>query len=541
MDNLKRWLAAPVFEDEDKTWAAWLFNLLTLSFLGLLGAFVLLRMMFGQSAEGWNVTSLAMIGLMGLMVGMQAVMRQGYVKTASAVVIGGSWVTLVYLAWDNRGVNDTALSALLVTILLANLLINWQSGVMVSVLSTLMVWGIAYAQSTGLIAASSSPYPFRDALDLTVVFTVSTLVMILTTIHLNNVASRARQSEKSLTSSAQELQALNISLEQQVSDRTRRLEAVAHLSGHLATILHVDELLEELVNQVKDTFGYYHVQVYLLDKSYQKLVLAAAPGEVGAKMKAAGHHILLNTPANLAARAARTGQTTLEANLPQLVDWQPNPLLPDTRSQMAVPIMLEQQAVGVLDVQENKVAGLTDSDANMLRSLVNQVAIAIQNARNFEQIEASLGEVQAAQEQYITGAWQKAKVSAGVEPYLYTQPGAAPLNETAQQGLLAKQQLILTQSVPVIVESNQESARHTLVAPINLRQKISAHCSCKPVVRPPPGVKMTWPPLRLLWTRWPKPPKTCACLMKCVSRPPRSKPSGRCLKGCRRPPTWRIW
>ncbi len=225
-----------------------------------------------------------------------------------------------------------------------------------------------------------------------------------------------------------QLRHLIANLEQRVIARTKRLEIVAALSERLTAILDFDQLLFELVNQVKDNFGYYHVHVYITDEEKQTLVMTAGAGEAGRKMKEQRHTISLDASASLVARAARSKEIVRVDNVRKDPEWLPNPLLPDTHSEMAVPIYVDGKVVGVLDVQESEIAGLDESDANLLRSLANQVAVAIRNARLFEQVETELTEVRVLQQQYVAQAWDRNRVlrrgigrvqfSAGTNPAL---------------------------------------------------------------------------------------------------------------------------
>ena len=205
-----------------------------------------------------------------------------------------------------------------------------------------------------------------------------------------------------------QLRSLFNSLEQRVASRTRRLQIIASLSEHLNSILTPEELLAEVVKQVKENFGYYHVQLYLLDTSSSSssfegrgqgvLVAAERMGLADAEMMAPGHSILLNTPTSLVARAARSGKIVTVDNIQEVEDWSANPLLPDTRAEMAVPIIQEGEIIGVLNVHADQVAALDENDANLLRSLANQVAVALTNARLFKQMTQSKEEAEIAKE-----------------------------------------------------------------------------------------------------------------------------------------------
>jgi GAF domain-containing protein/HAMP domain-containing protein len=254
-------------------------------------------------------------------------------------------------------------------------------------------------------------------------------------------------------------------LEQRVVGRTQRLEMLATLSERLTAILDFEQLLTELVNQVKERFDYYHAHVYILDESRQDLVMAAGAGQAGAEMKAQGHHIPLNASTSLVARAARSSEIVWVDDVREAEDWLPNPLLPDTYAEMAVPIILEGQMVGVLDVQEDEIAGLDEGDANLLRSLANQVAVAIRNARLF-------AEARAAQELYLEQSWEKTRIAPASGQYLYVRPGATLLDETKRQAMTEARRQALAQSRPAVVAPNDGSSEgKSLVAPINLRDK----------------------------------------------------------------------
>lgn len=237
---------------------------------------------------------------------------------------------------------------------------------------------------------------------------------------------------KAFNSMTAQLRELIGSLEQRVVDRTQRLEIAATLGERMSAILNVEQLLAEVVNQIKDNFNYYHAHVYLLDDKREKLVVAEGAGVAGAEMKAKGHSISLDAPTSLVARAARTTQIVKVDNVRETVDWLPNPLLPDTHSEMAVPIILEGEVVGVLDVQEDKIAGLDEGDANLLRSLANQVAVAIRNARQFTEVQTALAEARAAQGRYLEQAWEQAKSASQNASYHYHQPGAVALSAESQ-------------------------------------------------------------------------------------------------------------
>jgi GAF domain-containing protein/HAMP domain-containing protein len=250
-------------------------------------------------------------------------------------------------------------------------------------------------------------------------------------------------------------------LEEQVAARTRRLEIAASLGERFAGILDFDQLLTQLVEQVKASFGYYHAHIYILDDERENLVMTAGAGEPGAKMKATGHHIPLRAPASLVARAARSGQIVRVDNVREAKDWLPNPLLPDTYSEMSVPIIVDEQVMGVLDVQQNRIAGLDEGDANLLRSLANQVAVSIRNARLFAEVESALAEAHIAQEIYQQQAWEAIKRAGQERDYLYSRPGSPVIT---QEQLLQLDHPPHSSARPAVLEN-------ALMVPIRSREQ----------------------------------------------------------------------
>ncbi len=170
-------------------------------------------------------------------------------------------------------------------------------------------------------------------------------------------------------------------LEKQVAARTRALETSTEVSRRLSTILDQDQLVKEVVEQLVTAFGYYYAHIYLFEEDENTLVMKGGTGEAGQVLLARGHTIPKGR--GLVGRAAETNKIVLVGDTLNEEGWLPNDLLPETRSECAVPISVGDKVLGVFDVQHNIVDGITEEDVDLLEGLANQVAIAIQNAQAY--------------------------------------------------------------------------------------------------------------------------------------------------------------
>jgi len=182
-----------------------------------------------------------------------------------------------------------------------------------------------------------------------------------------------------------ELDSARIDLEQRVVARTKDLATVAEVGTATATILETDKLLQEVVDLTKERFKLYHSHIYLLDEQARLLVLTAGAGEPGRIMVTEGRSIQLDREQSLVARAARERKGVTVNDVTQEPDHLPNPLLPETRSELAVPMIVGGNVIGVFDIQSEQVGRFGESDVAIQTTLAAQLATSIQNVRSFEQ------------------------------------------------------------------------------------------------------------------------------------------------------------
>jgi putative methionine-R-sulfoxide reductase with GAF domain len=218
---------------------------------------------------------------------------------------------------------------------------------------------------------------------------------------------------RTFNETTQRIQELVTGLELLVADRTRALETSNEVGRSLSQILDVNELTSEVVRRVRDAFDYYHVHIYLFDDNQQNLILAGGTGQAGKIMLAQRHQIPKEK--GLVGRAATTKAPVFIEDVIKVEDWLPNPLLPDTKSELAVPIAIGDKVLGVLDVQHNQLGVLTEGSMGFLQSIASQIAIALRNARLYEQAQRK-----ANQEAIVNQIGQQIQQAINVEGVLQT-------------------------------------------------------------------------------------------------------------------------
>ena len=211
----------------------------------------------------------------------------------------------------------------------------------------------------------------------------------------------------------EQLQDSFTNLERRIANRTRALEISTEVSRRLSTILDQDQLVKEVVNELVSAFNYYYAHIYLFDDDKNTLVMKGGTGEAGQVLLSRGHTIQKGR--GLVGRAAEENQVILVGDTLNEEGWLPNELLPETRSECAVPIAIGDKILGVFDVQHNIINGITEEDATLLQSIANQVAIAVQNAQAFTQAQA-----QAEIEERVNIIGQKIQTASTVEETIQT-------------------------------------------------------------------------------------------------------------------------
>jgi GAF domain-containing protein/HAMP domain-containing protein len=192
---------------------------------------------------------------------------------------------------------------------------------------------------------------------------------------------------------------------QEVQRRSAQIQAAAEIARDVNSTTDLNELLNQAVTMVRDRFGFYHAGLFLLDERREYAVLKAATGEAGKRMLQQGHKLRVGA-VGIVGDTTSNGKPHIALDVGQDITHFKNPLLPLTHSEMALPLRVGERLIGALDVQSTKVAAFEQDDINILQTMADQLAIAIENARLIQQLSQTVQELEQAYGRYTQDAWR---------------------------------------------------------------------------------------------------------------------------------------
>jgi GAF domain-containing protein len=404
---------------------------------------------------------------------------RGSLTLAKAVVPVALVLAVTTIALSADSMHRISIVAYPLTIIIAALLQGRRSLVITTPLAVLAIGMLGVMDVIGL--STSSMKTFTDLEDiLTGMMLLAATAGILNLLigRLRSALARAESNEQAQLEANRELTNLKQSLEQRIKERTNELqqrgteleaanrqirrkaahlEALAQVAHTVASVRDLNQLLPQIAIAISEQFGFYHVGVFLLDEASEYAVLSATNSEGGRKMLERKHRLRVGQE-GIVGHVTATGEARVALDVGKDAVFFDNPELPDTHSELALPLKSEDHIMGALDVQSTERGAFTSDDVQMLRLLADQVSLAIENARLFDETRSALSEAEAISRQFTREAWGRVPAEHRLLGYRYNVAGAAPLNEPMDLSELGKRRSSESQK-----EANQ------VVIPIELR------------------------------------------------------------------------
>ncbi|HJW90003.1 MAG TPA: GAF domain-containing protein [Anaerolineales bacterium] len=203
-----------------------------------------------------------------------------------------------------------------------------------------------------------------------------------------------------------DLKTLKAGLQQHVDRQVVELKAAALVAREAAAIRDVELLLKQGVNLIGEQFRFDHAGIFLLDAAGEFAVLQAANSPGGRRMLGRNHKLAVGRT-GIVGWVAGSGEARIVLDVRADSDYYANPDLPETRSELAVPLKVRGRVIGVLDVQSNQAGAFTSEDTEVLQILADQLALAIENARLFEESQNALRALEKVYGQQTRQAWRR--------------------------------------------------------------------------------------------------------------------------------------
>ncbi|HRK89824.1 MAG TPA: GAF domain-containing protein [Anaerolineales bacterium] len=342
------------------------------------------------------------------------------------------------------GILGDARLFMLGAITMSALLFSWRAGLVMTIIAllTYIVFGWLILNGEMSLTNPTAPAP-----NLNGWITASTSLLLLSVLVVNGIRltqTEFRKAEDNTRSLLSELRKEQTYLEERVEERTQTLDkrtaqlrAVAEVGKSITSYRNLSDLLQQTTYLIHENFGYYHVGIFLLDNHKEYAVLTATNSEGGRRMLEKGHQLKVGET-GIVGFVAENLQARIALDVGADAVFFNNPDLPNTRSEMALPLVATGQILGVLDVQSTEPQAFTEDDVATIQILAEQIAVAIQNTNLFSETEKALESARVAYGEFSREAWSKILRNQPKIGFIATPPTTLQTGGDAIEPSLAK-------------------------------------------------------------------------------------------------------
>lgn len=477
---LEKLFSPPVFsEDEEKTKTA---RLLYQIIIAISGLFPLALVISFINPDASRFILPAGIGLFVVLAILMVLNQSGRTRTASIFLVASLALIFTYFNYITAGEPRPIVLLSISAIIMAGLLLGERASLVVATYLSVQQLVMIYLNTTGIIKAQGTGTPLTNTIVIIASYLLIGHLFRLAISRLQVTLNQVRKSEQNLQASNRDLTDMTATLEQRVADRTqeierqqqqadrrsRQFEGIVRVSKAISTRQNLQEVLPQITELISEQFNYYHVGIFLNDSFNQYAILSAANSEGGKKMLARGHQLKIGEQ-GIVGYVTATGNPRIALDVGMDIVHFNNPDLPLTHSEMALPLKSGTEVIGSLDIQSVEQNAFTQEDIEVLQSLADQVSLAIQNTRLFDQTSRLLAEAEAFQKQYQRDVWKRLSRKKKITGFKYTITGATALEEH-ETGLSGDGVLKKEVSIPISLRGENIG---TLIVQVPRSEKIN--------------------------------------------------------------------
>mgnify|MGYP000695870706 CR=1 FL=1 len=255
--------------------------------------------------------------------------------------------------------------------------------------------------------------------------------------------------------------------------REAQLRLVGELARETASIRKLDVLLNRSINLIKSRLNYYYVAVFLVDEERRYVRLMAGTGEAGSYHLKRGQAMRLGE-VSIISGVVNSGTPRLISDVNSDFLFRKDFMLPETRSEVALPLRVGREIMGVLNIHSDRQSAFSQDDISILQILADQIALAVQSVRLIQNLQRSVREANSIYQRYTQKSWSREMLGNRPQGFKYDSLQVLPMNQRLPEPVLSR----LSGGHPIIVPAHELSGiadgngSDILLAPVTMYNQL---------------------------------------------------------------------
>lgn len=328
-----------------------------------------------------------------------------------SILLSILYISVGVISIISTGINANAVLYFFVSILLLGILVSGPAWIVGLIVEGLLISVIGLFSQIGVIELNSFFSTANSLLNWFITITITLFIAFVIVAPLVQYLKKLQNQKKEIEKRSDDFFETNRSLSEKVdgleseSDKQRsKLIAVRQITRDIAQQTNLQKMLTDATNLICNQFGFSYAAIFLADERNEFADLVAGSGQVGKQMVEQGHKLRIREEGIVGYVVAR-GETRLALDVGLDSVHKLNPLLPDTRSEIGIPLKTANKVLGALDIQSDMDGAFSQDDVDLLQSLADQLSVMISKTRQIESLESQINELQSSIGESVRGVW----------------------------------------------------------------------------------------------------------------------------------------